>query len=99
MREITIFILTTIGIGIIFSMPTVLIQLWLIKIGAVREGVLRVIIGVYVAVLIIRIWFNDTSWLCSGLLIIIVSILGMNRGDLWDTMQYGTWWWKTEKKN
>jgi hypothetical protein len=86
--------LSTVGIGLLFSFPMVLIQNWLISIGAVRNGIPKIVIGVFLMVLIRQIWFQNMPWLCWGPLIVIGGILSLNRGDLWDTMEKGTWWWK-----
>jgi hypothetical protein len=98
MKDVIIFILKTVGIGILLLIPTIVIQKWLIKIGAVRDGLFRIIIGIFLVVFIKQLWFSEDSWLFWGALIIIGCILAMNRGDLWDTMQYGLRWWESEKK-
>lgn len=92
------FILVTIGIGVLISIPMVLIQLWLIREGLSREPIWFIIIGAFLLVFIQRIWFSDISWACSGPLIIIGGLLGLNRGYLWRTMRRGAWWWKEGSK-
>jgi hypothetical protein len=88
------FILVTIGIGVLISIPMVLVQLKLIRDGIVRESIWFIVIGAFLGVFIKRIWFNEISWAIFGPLIIIGGLLSLNRGDLWRTMQHGRWWWK-----
>jgi hypothetical protein len=89
-------IIDSLGIGILISIPTVLLQLWLKKEGWIRDGVGFIIIGVFGCVLIKQIWFSEMSWICLGPLIVIGGLMSMNRGDLWEAMRRGRWWWKSE---
>jgi hypothetical protein len=86
-------------IGSLLILFGVLIERWLVINGFVRNKTNSVIIIAICSVLIRQIWFISMSWWYFVPFIILAMIFGVNRGDLWTTMNRGRWWWKANSNN
>jgi uncharacterized membrane protein len=84
---------------ILFAIPGILIDAWMVAQGLIRGDKVSVVIGVLCLVLIKIIWFNSVSWWLWGAAIVLGMIFAVHRADLWATMKKGRWWWKPENVN
>jgi hypothetical protein len=81
-------------IALLFAIPGILIDAWMVAQGIVRSSKIAILIGVFCLVLIKTIWFPGMSWLLWGIAIILSMTLVVHRGDLWVTMKRGRRWWE-----
>jgi len=93
----TSLILNTLAIGLIFTIPGVLFERWLVTNGVVRDRTRDMIIVVFSIVFIRQMWYPSLSWWYFALFLLLGMTLGVNRADLWTTMRRGRWWWKSEQ--
>lgn len=98
MAETIGVVITTLLIGLLIAVPAGVIEIFLVKAGIVRNHIWTLIIAIIVLVFIKRIWFDEISWGVLVILITIISVLSLNRGDLWTTIVKGRWWWKENKE-
>jgi hypothetical protein len=98
MDEPIIFIITSVVIGILVALPAAMVELWLIKLGVVRNNMLSLILGILFLVFIKQIWYRELSWGCIAPIIMFFGIFGLNRGEFLVTMSKGRWWWKDGEK-
>lgn len=92
------FIVVSILISVGLIVPELVIENWLVKMGYVRDYKVTIIIMTLCLVFIKQLWFKDDSWWLWGTLTMLASILGVNRGELGETIKHGAWWWKSEKR-
>jgi hypothetical protein len=98
MTDIFNYILFSIAVYIVFVIPSILFDMWLIKIGAIRySNRVVIIIVTFLFVFAKPLLRGNVSWWVYGV-IYILGILALNRSDLGETMKQGIWWWIPEKK-
>ena len=78
----------------------VLFEGWLVKKEYIRNNInimetLLFPIGIVVVKLI---WFTNISWWCFFPLMILGETIGVNRVDLWTTMNCGRWCWDSKNE-
>ena len=79
----TIFVLTTIIIGISFALPGIILGYWLKRTGkAPNRGWLSLIFCL-ILVFVKRIWFPELSYLLLGVILILGSTIGVYRMDIY----------------
>jgi hypothetical protein len=99
MEDISKYILVSIVMAILFMMPSILLDAWLCKIGAIRGNKTAIIILVISAVVLKPFILKNWSWGVLGIILLLAE-LGVHRSDLGETIKRGKWWWvpKKEKK-
>jgi len=89
------FISVTFGMCFLIALPGVLIEHWLVQNDLVPNRMGWVMFTAICGVAIKILWFQQVSWWVLAPAIILASILGVHRGDLWATMKRGKRWWKS----
>lgn len=95
--NILVFITTTIGIGILISIPGILIGRFLVAKGIVRDRSVSVVVISVLVLLSIPLIAPDFPMIYIATVLLFFSPLGAYRDDLWTTFRSGKWWWL--KKN
>ena len=85
-------------VGSLFSALGIIIQNWLVKNGIVRPNKGLIIPFAFAMIIIKQLWYEKLSWVIWCIFVILGLTLGIHRGDLWTTMQRGSWWWRDQKK-
>ena len=91
------FLLSTLQVGLIYSLLAILVERILVSQGFVRGNTFGVIFVALVFVFMKQLVDYSDSIDIYGLAIIIISATGANRYDLIKTGQKGKWWWEAEK--
>jgi hypothetical protein len=86
MINILIFGFISIGIGVLFAIPGIILGCWLEKSNLAPNRCWLSLIFCVVLVLIKRIWFPDLSYFILGVLIILGSTVGVYRMDIYWSM-------------
>jgi hypothetical protein len=94
MNDILNDILNAGTICIVLILIGIWFERWLTKNGFVRDNTISVIALVIISVAVKQLWYSSISWWYFVPFIILAIIFGVNRGDLWTTMNKGKWWWK-----
>jgi hypothetical protein len=95
----THFILTTFGIGLIFSVISVLVERLLIIKGFTRGNTVGLIVASFLLIIFKQLLDYNGSFFYYGLFIIVAGPIGVNRDDLTNTIKKGRWWWLSENKS
>jgi hypothetical protein len=91
------FILTTLGLGVVFSLLAVLSERILIIAGLTRGNTIGLVIATFLLIVFKQVLDYGGSMYIFGSFIVIVGPIGANRCDLANTLRKGRWWWKSEK--
>ena len=83
MIETVQFTLTTMGIGILFSIPGILLGYWLKKTNRAPNRSWLTIIFCIVLTFIKRIWLTDSSYYGLALILLAGSTLGVYQMDIY----------------
>jgi hypothetical protein len=87
--DILLFVLTTVGLGILCAIPGIVVGRLLAARGVVREAPVWLLAGGVCILFVLRLSFPQAS---LGLLVAIVTVflpLGMYRQDLWTRFREG----------
>lgn len=93
-------ILIAASVGVLNAMLALLFEHWCIKNGYIRKinyMVWPILLPFGIAIIKI-IWFYNDSWLYFIPPLILAETVGINRADLWTTMNRGKWWWVSNKE-
>ena len=90
MIETIQFVLSSLVIGVLFSIPGILFGYWLKKKNIAPNRWLLTIVFCVILVFVKRIWLPDLSFYWFGLLLIAGSTFGLYRMDFY---------WATSKKS
>ena len=90
------FLLTTFGIGLVFSLLAVLAERLLIIYGYTRGNTVGLIIGSFILAIFKQLVNPNDSLYMYVLFAVIAGTMALNRDDLANTMRKGRWWWKSE---
>ena len=91
-----IFILSTLAIGVACSVPGVITGRILHNIGVVQDYKIKPIALTTFAMLTARLIAPDVSLGWMIVLGVLVSAIGVYRGDFFATSQQGPFWWERE---
>ena len=90
-----VFILTTLGLGVLCSIPGIILGKWMVAKGVVQEEIsVKWMIGsTIVSFFVLRFLLPQASlvWIIIG-----ASVMwwGLYKSDLWTTFFRGRWWWQ-----
>lgn len=87
--DILVFVLTTVGLGILCAIPGIVVGRLLAARGVVREAPIWLLVGGICILLVLRLSFPQAP---LGLLVAIETVflpLGMYRQDLWTYFRRG----------
>jgi len=93
--DILIFILTTLGLGVLCSIPAIVVGRLLAARGIVREKPLWVIAGTVCTLFVWRLWFPQAPLGCFVAIGALFLPLAAYRADLWTYFRG----WKLPKNN
>jgi len=91
------FLLSTLQIGLVYSLLAICVEKIFVLRGSVRGNIFGVILIALTSVFMKQLIDYSDSVDIYGLAIVILSATGANRYDLIKTVQKGKWWWKAEK--
>lgn len=96
--DIVQYILFSTLISILLTVPGILIDIWLCKIGTIRGSKKAIIIGTFLLVFLKPLMFENISWWVYGTILLLGMSLSVHRIDLRETIKHGKWWWKPKDK-
>lgn len=91
------FLLTTFGIGLVFSLLAILAERLLIIYGYARGNTIGLVIVSFLLAIFKQSLNPNDSFYIHVLFIVVAGPLAVNRYDLANTMRKGRWWWKSEQ--
>jgi hypothetical protein len=91
-----VFIITTLGLGLLCSIPGFLIGRYLTAKGIARDGPVWEIVSNICGLLIARLVLPDVPLIYIVAFFLVLSPFGVYRHDLWTTFRSGRWWWLKE---
>lgn len=99
MEDISKYILVPTMMSILFIVPSILLDVWLSKIGVIRSNKTVIVIFVVSMVFLKPFMFKNWSWWVFGIALLLAE-LAVHRSDLGETIKHGKWWWipKDKKK-
>jgi len=83
-REI-FFVLTSLGIGILYSIPALILGYWLKKHGKPNRYLLSLLFCIFLT-FVKRIWLSDLSYYWLALITVTGSTIGVYRMDIYWTI-------------
>ena len=93
------FLLSSIGLGILCSIPGLLAGYYWGKSGIVRNSPWWVIVTAIVVIAGGRLLFPKIPLVYILIVLFISSPLIIYRHDLWNVSQKGKWWWVEKDEN
>ena len=92
------YILVTLGVGVVCSIPGVIIGRALAKRGWIREeGVWPVLLAIAM-LFILRLTFPEMSIIYQAVFVTIFVPITICRNDVWTSLQKGKRWWEHENE-
>ncbi len=91
------FLASVLGVGLLFSIPALIVEKILIIKGVARGSSIALVIGSFFAALYKQVHPEPLYWLL-GVFAVVFGPLIVNRTDVYYTVKKGRWWWKLEKE-
>ena len=95
--QMFVFIITTLGLGVLCSIPGILVGRYLAIKGIARAHSKMEVATSIAGMFIVRLMLPDLPLIYIVPFFLFLSPLGAYRADLWTTFRSGKWWWL--KKN
>ena len=93
------FVVSTLGLGVIFSILAFIVERLLVKSGLVQGNPIGLLVAVlFVSFLMYLADSSNSVWLYC-LLIVLIAPFSVNRSDIVTTLRKGRWWWKRENRD
>jgi len=96
MMNMLIFVVTTLGLGVLCSIPGVLIGKYLTKNGLATDRTILEVTSNVFGLFLTRLILPDIPLAYVVTLFLLLSPLGVFGFDLWTTFRNGRWWWMKE---
>gem|GEM_PF-3288600 len=93
LMDVLFFIAVTSGLGILCSIPGILIGHFLAAKGIAPDQSRWVVMSSILGLLITRLMMPDVPLIYIVITFSILAPLGLYRHDLWTTFRSGRWWW------
>ncbi len=96
MSSLFIFCVSVLGVGLLFSIPALLVERLLIANGIARGNSVWLVIVSFFAALYKQLTYPEPLYWLLGVVAVMICPLVVNRYDILDTLKKGRWWWKNE---
>lgn len=99
MEDVSKYILVPMVMCFLLLVPSIFLDAWLSKIGAIRSNRSVIILFVVSMVFLKPFMFKNWSWWVFGIALFVAEF-AVHRSDLGETSRRGKWWWipKDKKK-
>ena len=90
------YILVTLGVGVLCSIPAIIISRLLAKRGWIRETGVWPVLGAIGILFFLRLTLPEMSIVYLAVVVTIVIPITICRNDVWTSLQKGKRWWEHE---
>ena len=94
--KILVFVISTVGLGLLCSLPGVLAGKYLAKKGLAKDQSIWVVTGEVFAMFLARLMLPSVPLAYIVTLAFVLSPIGVYRHDLWTTFRRGKRWWSKD---